>query len=55
MKPLASEVNIDETIDIIESIINELVEPKATYFRMYEEAKTKILLGFRFLKFRGIF
>ena len=44
VKPLGYEVNIDETKDIIEALINELVNPKATYFGTYEEAKTRIEL-----------
>ena len=32
VKPLEYEVNIDETRDIIEDLINELVDPKDTYF-----------------------
>ena len=41
-KPLGYEVNIDETKDIIEALINELVDPKASYFGIYGEAKTRI-------------
>ena len=44
VKPLGYEVNIDETRDIIEELINELVNPKALYFGTYEEAKMKIEL-----------
>ena len=44
VKPLGYEVNIDETKDIIEALINELVNPKATYFGTYEEAKERIEL-----------
>ena len=44
VKPLGYEVNIDETKDIIEALINELVNPKATYFGTYEEAKARIEL-----------
>ena len=32
LKPLGYEVNIDETKDTIEAHVNELVDPKATYF-----------------------
>ena len=32
VKPLGYEVNIDETKDIIEALINEPIDPKATYF-----------------------
>ena len=44
VKPLGYEVNIDETKDIIEALINELVDPKATYFGAYDEAKARIEL-----------
>ena len=42
VKPLPYEVNIDETKDIIEAMINEPIDPKAPYFGTYEEAKTRI-------------
>ena len=32
VKPIGYEVNIDETKDIIEALLNELVDPKDTYF-----------------------
>ena len=32
VKPLPYEVNIDETKDIIEALINEPIDPKAPYF-----------------------
>ena len=32
VKPLAYEVNIDDTRDTIEALINELIDLKATYF-----------------------
>ena len=44
VKPLGYEVNIDETKDIIEALINEPVDPKATYFGTYDEAKARIEL-----------
>ena len=44
VKPLGYEVNIDETKDIIEALINEMVNPKATYFGTYKEAKARIEL-----------
>lgn len=44
VKPLGYEVNIDETKDIIEALVSELVDPKATYFGIYDEAKAKIEL-----------
>ena len=44
MKPLGYEVNIDETKDIIEALINEPVNPRTAYFGTYEEAKARIEL-----------
>ena len=44
VKPDGYEVNIDETKDIIEALVNELVDPKATYFGIYDEAKARIEL-----------
>ena len=44
VKPLGYEVNIDETKDIIEALINEPVDPKAAYFGTYDEAKARIKL-----------
>ena len=44
VKPLGYEVNIDETKDIIEALLNELVDPKATYFGTYGEEKERIKL-----------
>ena len=44
VKPLGYEVNIDETKDIIEALVNEIVDPKASYFRTYDEAKARIKL-----------
>ena len=38
------EVNIDETKNIIEALLNEPVDPKTTYFGTYEEAKARIKL-----------
>lgn len=43
-KPLGYEVKIDDTKDIIEALLNELVDPKETYFDTCEEAKTRISL-----------
>ena len=42
LRPLSYEVNIDETKNIIEALINEPVDPKATYFGIYNEAKARI-------------
>ena len=42
------EVNIDETKDIIEALINEPINPKAAYFGTYEEAKARIELEVKF-------
>lgn len=36
VKPLGYEVNIDETKDIIEALINELVDPKTSYIGTYD-------------------
>lgn len=45
LKPLGYDhVNIDETKDVIEALINELVDPKATYFGTCDEAKARIEL-----------
>lgn len=44
VKPLEYEINIDDTKDIIEALLNEHVDPKATYFTTYDEAKTRIEL-----------
>ena len=44
VKPLEYEVNIDDTKDIIEALLNELVNPKATYFGTYDEVKARIEL-----------
>ena len=38
------EVNIDETKDIIEALVNDPVDPKVAYFGTYDEAKAKIEL-----------
>ena len=32
VKPLGYEVNIDDTKDIFEALLNEPMDPKATYF-----------------------
>ena len=44
VKPLPYEVNIDETKDIIEELINDPVDPKAKYFGTYDEEKARIEL-----------
>ena len=44
VKPLGYEVNIDETKDIIEALINEPIDPKAIYFGTYDEEKARIEL-----------
>ena len=44
VKPLEYEVNIDDTKDIIKALLNEPVDPKATYFNTYDEAKVRIEL-----------
>ena len=44
VKPLGYEVSIDEVEDIIKALINELVDFKAAYFGMYDEAKARIEL-----------
>ena len=44
VKPLGYDVNIDETKDVIEALINELVNPKVAYFGTYEEDKARIEL-----------
>lgn len=44
VKPLSYEVNIDETKDIIEALVNETIDPKAPYFGTNEEAKARIEL-----------
>ena len=44
VNPLGYEVNIDDTGDIIEALLNEPIDPKATYFGTYDEAKAIIEL-----------
>lgn len=44
VKPLPYEVDIDEAKDIIEALINEPVDLKASYFGTYDEAKARIEL-----------
>ena len=44
VKPLIYEVNIDDTKDIIEALLNEPIDPKAPYFGTCEEAKARIEL-----------
>lgn len=44
VKPLAYEVIIDDTRDIIESLINEPMDTKDKYFGTYEESKRRISL-----------
>ena len=43
-KPLSYEVNINDTKDIMKELLNEPVDPKATYFGTYDEAKEIIEL-----------
>ena len=47
VKPLPYEVNIDETKNIIEALINEPIDPKAPYFGTYDEAKARIELSIK--------
>ena len=42
VKPLGYDVNIDETKDIIEALVNEPFDPNTTYFGTYDEAKAMI-------------
>lgn len=44
VKRLEYEVNIDDTKDIIEALLNDPMDPKAPYFWIYEEAKEIIEL-----------
>ena len=44
VKPLPYDVNIDETKDIIEALINEPIDPNPLYFGTYDEAKARIEL-----------
>ena len=44
VKPLVYEVNIDETRNVIQPLINELVDNKASYLGTYEEAKDRTSL-----------
>lgn len=44
VKPLGYEVNIDETKDIIEALINDPIDSKSTYFGTYDMEKAKIEL-----------
>ena len=44
VKPLSYEVNIDNTEDIIEELLNEPMDPNTTYFGNYDEAKVRIEL-----------
>ena len=44
VKPLPYEVNIDETKEIIESLVNQPIDPKEPYFGTYEEEKVGIEL-----------
>ena len=44
VKPLGYEVNIDETKDIIEALVNDIVDPKLPIFGTYDEAKARIEL-----------
>ena len=47
VKPLPYEVNIDETKDIIEALINEPIDPKEPYFGTYYEVKDRIELSIK--------
>ncbi len=44
VKPLEYEVNIDDTKDITKSLLNVIVDPKASYFKNYYEEKARIEL-----------
>jgi len=44
VKPLGYKVNIDETKDIIEALVNEPVDPRVPYFGTYDEVKSRIEL-----------
>ena len=44
VKPLDYEVNIDDTKDIIEALLNESIDPKATHFGTYDKFKARIEL-----------
>ena len=44
VKPLPYDVNIDETKEIIEELVNEPVDPKEPIFGTYDKAKTRIKL-----------
>ena len=44
VKPLGYEVNIDDTRYIIEALLNEPMDPKATCFCTYDESKDRIQL-----------
>ena len=50
VKPLGYELNIDETKDIIKSLVNRPVDPKASYIGTYDEAKARIRLEIKFPK-----
>ena len=47
VKPLPYEVNIDETKDIIEALVNEPIDPKLPVFGTYDEAKSRIELSIK--------
>ena len=47
VKPLPYEVNIDETRDIIEALVNEPVDPNLPIFGTYEEEKSIIKLSIK--------
>ena len=42
VKPLPYEVNIDEKKNVIETLVNEPIDPKAPFFGIYDEAKARI-------------
>lgn len=47
VKPLPYEVNIDESRDIIKTLVNDPIDPKLPTFGTYDEAKRKIELAIK--------
>ena len=47
VKPLPYEINIDESRDIIEALVNEPADPKCPTFGKYEEEKKMIELSIK--------
>ena len=47
VKSLPYEVNIEETRDIVEALVNEPFDPKLPSFGTYDEAKSIIELGIK--------